>query len=112
MTFRAPSHIRQIAIKILMIICVLSLNVNAIALAHVDSVGSSELTLELQSGHSDSGNRTLVHDSHQCNLGKNLNLRDSSSQILPLARNTQSFDRSYDIVVGQFSAPPLRPPKS
>ena len=111
MTFRVASHIRKLAPMTLVVICVLLLNVNAIALAHIDMAGPPGATLESQSGHHDNGNGPLGHDSRQCNFGQNLSLCDSRSQILPFPRKTPSFNRSDDIFVRRFSSPPLRPPK-
>lgn len=111
MDFRLPSHFRQMALRTLALICVLLLNANVTAMAQFDSTGYLGAMLEVQSGYPDSGDSSPGHDSHQCNLIKNLNLRDSSSQIFPQTNKSLSFDRSYDIAVGQSLLPLLHPPR-
>lgn len=111
MNFRLPSHIGQMALRAMALICVLLLNANVVAMAQFDTAGSSGATFEVQSGYPDSGDSSLGLDSHRCHLSKSLGLRDSGLQPLPLAVKSQSFDRSYDIAVGQSLPPPIRPPR-
>lgn len=112
MTFRSPTKIRQIALRTVALICVLLLNANALALAHFDAAGFPGVAFEIHSEHPDGSDGSAGHESHQCNFGKNLNLRDSFSHFVPPARKDQLFDGSPDFVVGQLSAPLLRPPKT
>lgn len=99
------------ACRILALVCILLLNVNSIALAHFDWPSSAGTVLEIQDSHHDEDSSPSGHDSHQCNLSKNLNLRDTGEQILLPAREVKLISSDPDIIFGQLSSPPLRPPK-
>ena len=112
MYFFAPHRLKKVVIKFLMVVCVLSLSANAIALASFDHGSFSKSALETPSSQTDNDRSKLVHDSHQCNHSKTVTPRDNGSRIYIQTNKSITFDKSRDIVVGQFSPPPLRPPKS
>jgi len=112
MIFRFVFQARTIALRTVAVFCILLLTGNAMAFAHVDIAGTSDVTLESNGGNSDQGPIPIGHNRHDCHLGNNFSLRDSGTQFVPVVCKGMPFVMATVLIVGQLSSPLLRPPKS